>query len=120
MPKVTKPYRTPAQLGAIKKLSGLTLKLGGAREHRVEFLCLAFKHDLVREITHYKLWDQGWEGLGERQWDDCFEMGDAELVIGEVVARAKQEGFLPAIEKYCSAPGAFERWLSLDRQTELF
>ena len=120
MPTKTTSLRSAAERAVIVKLHRLSSKLGGARRHRVDFLCLAFIHDLVRDVTHYRLWDEGWEGLGERQWDTCFEMGDSEQVIAEVVARAKKEGFLPAIQKYCTAPGAYERWLSCGKQAELF
>ena len=91
------------------------------RKYRVEFLCLAFKHGLDGDVRHYRLWDEGWEELGERQWDTCFEMGDAESVIAEVVTRARQEGFLDAVRAYCNMPGAFERWLAYaDKQSALF
>ena len=30
---------------------------------RVEFLCLAFRHELDADIRHYRLWDEGWEDL---------------------------------------------------------
>lgn len=120
MPKKSTFPRSAAERFAINKLHRLTSKLGSERQYRVDFLCIAFKHDLVRDVTCYRLWDEGWEGLGERQWDDCFEMGDYEEVVAEVVARAKVEGFLAAIQKYCTVPGAFERWLSYEKQGELF
>jgi hypothetical protein len=38
-----------------------------------------------------------------------------------VVERARRENFLDAVRDYCTAPGAFERWLSYaDRQACLF
>ena len=88
---------------------------------RVEFLCLAFRHELDADIRHYRLWDEGWEDLGERQWDTCFEMGDAPLVIGEVMRQARQHGFVESIKRYCNLPGAFERWQACaNQQAELF
>ena len=62
---------------------------------RVEFLVLAFKYGVVREITSYELWDRGYEGLGERQFDTCFEMGDSEEVIAELIRAARTEGTPP-------------------------
>lgn len=105
----------------IAKLHRLCQKVGQERHYRVEMICLALKHSLVDDVIRYTLWDEGWEGLGERQWDSCFEMGDSELVIAEVVERARRENFLDAVRGYCSTPGAFERWLSYaDRQACLF
>lgn len=116
-----KVYRPAAQRAVIERLHKLCSKLCQAQSNRVEFLSLAFKHGLGAEIRHYTLWDEGWEGLGERQWDDCFECGDSEQVIAEVVTRARQENFLDAIRAYCTVPGAYESWLSYaDRQTCLF
>jgi hypothetical protein len=90
-------------------------------QHRIEFLCLAFKHDLVWDICHFRLWDEGWEELGERQWDTCFEMGDSERVIPGAVTLARQESYIDAIRDYCTTAGAFERWLRYaDRQAALF
>lgn len=88
-------------------------------KYRVEFLSLAYKHDLVGDITGYRLWDAGWEGLGERQFDTCFEMGDSQYVIADLIQRARKEGFLGNIETECG-PETFQRWLSYaDRQLSL-
>ena len=114
-------YRPASERAVIDRLHKLCPKLHQAQSNRIEFLCLAFKHGLGAEIRHYTLWDEGWEGLGDRQWDDCFENGDADDVIAAVVTRARQEGFLDAIRDYCTVPGAYERWLSYaDRQAGLF
>lgn len=113
--------RPADQRAVIERLHKLCTKLHQAQSNRVEFLCLAFKNGLGCEIRHYTLWDEGWEGLGERQWGDCFEYGDAEAVIADVVTRARKEGFLDAIRDYCTVAGAYERWLSCaDRQACLF
>ncbi|MGM8936868.1 hypothetical protein ACS8E9_18645 [Pseudomonas neustonica] len=87
---------------------------------RVEFLVLAFKYGVVREITSYELWDRGYEGLGERQFDTCFEMGDSEEVIAELIRAARTEGFIDNIKNWCGNE-RFKRWCSYaDRQGELF
>ena len=109
------------QRTVINKMHLLVQKLHRERRYRVEFVCLALKYGLVDAVINYELWDEGWEGLGERQWDDCFEMGDYEMVIAEVVERARREKFLDAVRNYCTAPGAYDRWLSYaDRQASLF
>lgn len=105
-------------IGELHRLCG---KLHLAQAHRVEFVCLALQHGLDSDIRHYRLWDEGWEGLGDRQWDNCFENGDAEEVIAQVVARARQGNFLESVRRYCNMPGAYERWLACaDRQSLLF
>ena len=87
---------------------------------RVEFVVLAFKYGVVSEITNYELWDRGYEGLGERQFDTCFEMGDSEEVIAELIRTARKEGFIDSIKNWCGNE-SFARWCSYaDRQGELF
>lgn len=79
-----------------------------SRAERVEFLALAYRHHLVRSIVTYELWKAGWEGLGEREWDRCVELGDGALVVAELMERARSEGFLDAIRAQTS-PEDFER-----------
>jgi len=87
---------------------------------RVKFVVLAFKHDLVDEITHYELWDKGYEGLGERQFDTCFESGDSEHVIAALITTARAEGFIENVRRWCGEE-SFARWCGYaDRQAELF
>lgn len=87
---------------------------------RVDFLVLAFRYRLVDEITSYDLWDRGYEGLGERQFDTCFEMGDSQEVIAELIRTARQEGFIDNIKSWCGDE-QFATWCSYaDRQCELF
>ncbi len=111
------------QRQVIGRLHRLRHKIGLATgmKYRVEFLALTFKHGLVDDICHYRLWDEGWEELGERQFDTCFEMGDYESVIAEVVTQARKENFLDAIKHYCNMLGAYERWIGYaDKQSALF
>lgn len=101
-----------------RSLHGLTTKLHHFKA-RVEFLRLAFKHGLVSQITRYELWDR-YEGLGERQFDTCFEMGDSEDVIAELITVARKEGFIDSIRIWCGGE-SFDRWCSYaDRQGQLF
>ncbi|RMQ53575.1 hypothetical protein ALQ02_01467 [Pseudomonas savastanoi pv. phaseolicola] len=87
---------------------------------RVEFLVLTFKHDLADAVVRYELWDNGFEGLGERQFDNCFEMGDSAEVIAELITTARREGFVEKIQTWCGND-SFARWSSYaDRQGELF
>lgn len=111
---------SPLQVAAVhRKLHKLTNKLHHFK-HRVEFVVLAFKHGLVDDITSYSLWDLGFEGLGERQFDTCFEMGDSEEVIAELITIARAQGFIESIKLWCGED-SFARWCSYaDRQGELF
>lgn len=87
---------------------------------RVRFVELAFKHGLVEDITSYTLWDKGYEGLGERQFDTCFEMGDSEDVIAALINTARAEGFIDSIQQWCGEQ-SFARWCGYaDRQISLF
>lgn len=87
---------------------------------RLKFVELAFKHELVEEITHYELWDRGYEGLGERQFDTCFECGDSEEVIAALITTARADGFIENIRRWCGEE-SFARWCGYaDRQGELF
>lgn len=109
-----------AQSAAVcRSLLRLTTKLNGFKA-RVEFVVLAFKNGLVDDITSYTLWENGYEGLGEREFDTCFEMGDYEDVIAELIKTARAEGFIDAIQKWCGEQ-SFIRWCGYaDRQGELF
>lgn len=114
--------RSSSERKIIDKLYALRQKvgLGDGIKYRAEFLALAFKHGLVKDICNHQLWDEGWQDLGKRTFDTCFEMGDAEEVIAMVVTRARNEDFLNAIREYCNMPGAFERWLGYaDKQVKL-
>lgn len=87
---------------------------------RVQFVELAFRHGLVDDIVDYRLWDQGYEGLGERQFDTCFEMGDSEDVIAALIKTAREEDFIDSVRMWCGEE-CFDRWCSYaDRQGRLF
>jgi hypothetical protein len=88
----TNPTGAPVEV--IKKLRMMADGIWTlSRAERVEFMALAYRHHLVRSITTYELWKAGWEGLGEREWDRCVELGDGDLVIAELMQRARNEGF---------------------------
>ncbi len=89
-------------------------------EARVEFLRLAFRYNLADEIINYEIWDRGFEGVGERQFDTCFEMGDSQDVIAALIKSARAEGFIESVRIWCGQE-SFEKWVSYaDRQGELF
>ncbi|MFA0921469.1 hypothetical protein ALP73_01090 [Pseudomonas coronafaciens pv. garcae] len=110
---------TSGQVGICKKLLKLSRQVHQFKA-RAEFLTLAFQNDLVEAITSYELWDYGFEGLGEREFDNCFEMGDSADVIAALITNARREGFIEKIKAFCD-PESFEKWCSYaDRQGDLF
>lgn len=110
---------TSGQVEICKKLLKLSRQVHKFNA-RVEFLVLTFKHDLVDAVVGYELWDNGFEGLGERQFDTCFEMGDSADVIAALITTARRDGFVEKIQTWCGND-SFARWSSYaDRQGELF
>ncbi|KPW75771.1 hypothetical protein, partial [Pseudomonas cannabina] len=99
---------TSGQVEICKKLLKLSRQVHKFNA-RVEFLVLTFKHDLVDAVVRYELWDNGFEGLGERQFDNCFEMGDSAEVIAELITTARREGFVEKIQTWCGNE-SFARW----------
>lgn len=81
------------------------------RNSRIEFVCLALENSIEDCIISNQLIDEGWHGLGERQWAACFEGGDSEVVIAQVVSRARNDGYLYAVRDYCGTKSNFERWI---------
>ena len=98
----------------------LTLSKRSSFQARVEFLSLAYQHSLVRDLLSYRLWDAGYEGLGERQFDACLEAGDGEAVVIELIQRARRDGFIENVREECGE-ALFEKWCGYaDRQASLF
>ena len=101
---------------AIKRLYALRHAVGQTGKRgfnaRVEFVRLAYRYDLVADITSYRLWDQGYEELGERTFDTCFEMGDSADVIAELIREARQLGYVDNIREELGCDESFARWCS--------
>lgn len=107
------------KIAIIRKLHTLAAKTH-IFEHRVAFVKLAYSHGLVRGIVDYTFWDAGFEGLGERQLDDCFEMGDAEEVAIELIKDARANGYVENVRSHFGDE-AFNRYSArVDRQASLF
>lgn len=105
---------------AILRLATLTRSIGQCTKAgflaRVEFVQVAYRFGLVRQLQSYALWDR-FEGLGERAFDTCFEMGDSEQVISHVIQDARRHDYLHAIESEIGDAKTFARWCSYaDRQ----
>lgn len=115
------PITTTEQ--AIERLSKLILAVGQPTQrgfqNRCEFVQLAYRFGLVHDIESYALWDR-YEGLGARTLDTCFEMGDSEAVISELIRHARQHDYTGQVEREVNDPKTFARWCSYaDRQAEL-
>jgi hypothetical protein len=106
------------RLPVIRELYALRNRIYNNFQSRVKFIQLAYRHDLVEAITRYELWDAGWEGLGERQFDTCFESGDSQDVIAELIKDARLKGYMANIERALGCPSEIARWNSYaDRQS---
>ena len=108
----------------VNELFGLRHKVGFPTlqgfKARVRFVQLAYRHNLVRDITSYQLWDRGYEGLCERTFDTCFEMGDSAEVIAELIRDSRLHCYTGNIESELGSTESFARWCSYaDRQGEL-
>lgn len=88
---------TSGQVEICKRLLKLSRQVHQFKA-RVEFVTLAFQHDLVEAIVGYELWGHGFEGLSERAFDNCFEMGDSDDVIAALITTARRDGFIQKIE----------------------
>lgn len=108
---------------AIKRLHALRNRVGmpGTEgfKARVEFLCLAYRYDVVGDLESYRLWDQGYAGLGPRTLDTCFEMGDSQEVIGRLIQDARTLGYLENIRAELNDDEVFQRWCEYDTQGTL-
>lgn len=96
------------RLAVIKKLHKLVNKTHIFKS-RVEFVVLAYRHRLASEISTYQLWDYGFDGLGERALDSCFEMNDGQEVVMALLDAARKDNFLDAIREQVGG-SCFEKW----------
>ena len=98
---------------AILKLKRLKPKIGLAGEkglkHRIDFIATVLIHQLKDELTSYQLFDE--HGIGERDFDTCFEMHDGELVIHGLVGLAKKNYWLKANMKKAFGTVCFKDWV---------
>ena len=53
------------------------------------------------KLSTIKICDRGFEGVGERQFDTCFEMGDSQDVIAALIKSARAEGFIDNVQIWC-------------------
>lgn len=123
MKRLLREGETMEQESAIKRLYALRNRVGmpgteGFRA-RVEFVCLAYRFNVVRDLQSYRLWDQGYTDLGPRTLDACFEMGDSPEVIGRLIQDARTLGYLENIRAELANDAEFQRWCEYDTQAAL-
>lgn len=111
----TKPFDSET-LQVIKQLQELKPQLDSASpKPRIEFAILVFKFDLYREFISYEIYDEF--GLGERDFDTCFEMNDGDVVVHGVMVEALQHD---GMRRIISALGAaiWDAWMVTYTKTE--
>ncbi|APD92062.1 hypothetical protein BM525_19460 (plasmid) [Alteromonas mediterranea] len=105
---------------AISKLKRLKSKIGLAddkgRKHRIDFIATVLIHQLKDELNSYQLFDE--HGIGERDFDTCFEMHDGDLVVHGLVALAKKNYWLKANMKKAFGPACFNDWVATYKNVE--
>lgn len=75
------------------KLVKMTPKLEDLKT-RIEFLVLVITYGLGHELRNYALQDMGYDRLGARHFDACFEMDDNGATVAGLLARARADGFV--------------------------
>lgn len=106
----------PENLSDVKKLYNLRSKIGlsgtaGFRA-RVAFATTTVRCDLCKMLDSYQLWDAGFDGLGPRQFDTCFEMGDGDDVGASIVKDARTHGYAEKVKEQFSER-VWSRWVSI-------
>lgn len=95
------PYLNSDKLPAVETLFQLRHKIGRGGDAgfkaRVAFATTTIRHDLHKALDSYAIWDAGFEGLGPRQFDTCFEMGDSDDVGAAIVNDARTHGYVDKV-----------------------
>lgn len=78
---------------------------------RIEFLVTLFRNNLCTYVRSYKLFDE--YGIGERDFDTCFEMHDADDVIRGVIVAAREESTIKNAIVRDMGQETFDNWESM-------
>ena len=82
---------------------------------RIEFLVTLFQSNLCQYVRSYELFDD--YGIGERDFDTCFEMHDGAQVVNAVIDAARKD---PALKKAIirdMGKATFDSWDALTPKT---
>jgi hypothetical protein len=85
-------------------------------EKRIEFLVTLFRNNLCNYVRSYELFDE--YGIGERDFDTCFEMHDGDDVIRGVIAIAREESAIKNAIIRDMGQETFDNWDSITPKTE--
>lgn len=113
-------YYDFSQMEAIAKLKKLKSKLAQkGPKHRIDFAQTVFKAGLYRDLIEYNLYDT--YGLGERDFDTCFEMNDGAVVVHGVMKAAQSDADL---ERNIKETGSWDSWMETfskqEKQEDMF
>ena len=101
----------------LKKLKSqicLTSKKGG--KARVEFVKIVFLHNLKDPIVRYELFDE--YGLGERDFDTCFEMYDGDQVVHGLIKASLSDATLASKLKQDLNEESYNYWMRRYKEVE--
>lgn len=100
----------------LSQLQALKPDLGTSFNKRVKFALLCFTHELTRSVIRYEHYDT--YGVGERDFDTCFEMGDAIEVSQQIIKQLGSSAQM-IIDREMGQ-GTHSRWLEMIPQKSLF
>jgi len=80
---------------------------------RITFATITIRYGLFKALDAYELWDAGFEGLGPRQFDTCFEMGDSGEVGAGIVKDARANGYVDTVVSHFSE-NVWARWAAIN------
>ena len=98
------------------QLKTLKPTLGSCFSSRVKFVVLCLTHQLTTGVVRYEYYDS--HGIGERDFDTCFEMNDASIVMREVIKRLGSSA--ESIIDRELGQGTYQHWLDIDPQKSMF
>ena len=100
----------------LTQLQTLKPHLGTSFNKRVKFVLLCLTHELTRSVIRYEHYDA--YSVGERDFDCCFEMGDANDLTQEIIKHLGSSA--QTIIDRELGEGTYKRWLDMLPQKSLF
>jgi|TARA_B110000196_G_C21152144_1_gene670474 hypothetical protein len=85
-------------------------------EKRIEFLATLFRNNLCSYVRNYDLFDEF--GVGERDFDTCFEMHDGDEVIKGLMLIARDESAVKNSIIRDMGQDTFDRWNAMTPKTQ--
>ena len=100
----------------LTQLQALKPDLGTSFNKRVKFVLLCFTHELTRSVIRYEHYDT--YGIGERDFDTCFEMFDGIEVSQQIIKQLGSSAEM-IIDREMGQ-GTYKKWLEILPQKSLF